>query len=264
MASRSVDTELWSDSKITDEFTPEDKYFWLFLLTTRYGNLSGVFEITSQQIARDMGYSKESVENLIFRFETQHKLISYNKDTKELFIHNWYRYNWTKSPQFERSLMKFVEKIKSLEFKEIVVQMYQDYKESNTVLIPYRYPTKSNTISNTFLSLELDLDFKPNTIKTIDDYFNIFWTVYPYRVGKNKVQEWFVRHKKDITEEFMDYIIKSIELQKTSINWTDKNGQYIPLPMTWLNRGGWNDELRYPQTVEKRLEKRWENFLKDE
>ena len=30
MPIRSIDTELWNDPKITDDFTPEDKYFWLY------------------------------------------------------------------------------------------------------------------------------------------------------------------------------------------------------------------------------------------
>ena len=35
---------MWNDSKFADDFTPEDKYFWLMLLTTRYGNLAGCFD----------------------------------------------------------------------------------------------------------------------------------------------------------------------------------------------------------------------------
>ena len=260
MASRSVDTELWSDSKITDEFTPEDKYFWLFLLTTRYGNLSGVFEITPQQIARDMGYSKESVENLIFRFETQHKLISYNKDTKELFIYNWYKYNWTRSPLFEKSLFKYIDKIKNEDFKQIVSQMYQDYKESNTVLIPYRYPTKSNTVSNTnsISTISLDLDLKEETY-TIEELFNDFWENYPRKVSKGQAEITFYKLKPN--KELVDTMI--LKLQKlVKHNWAKRDKDKIPHASTWLNAKGWLDEIE--QSAEEKKMSALERFMNND
>lgn len=179
--------------------------------------------------------------------------------------------NWSKYQNIDGlEKIQLQNRERQARFKERKKQLALEYKGNVTDNVVVTHGngvslidnnTSSSSSQSTLLSLDLGLE---SNNKTIDDYFNMFWTIYPYRVGKNKVQEWFVRHKKDITEEFMDYIIKSIELQKTSINWTDKNGQYIPLPMTWLNRGGWNDELRYPQTVQQRLEKRWENFLRDE
>lgn len=169
MAKRMIDTEMWNDPKFSDDFTPEDKYFWLFLLTTRYGNLSGVFEISINQIANDLGYNKSSVENLIYRFEEVHKMIKYNTETKEMFIFNWYKYNWTKSPLFEKSLEKFFNQIKCIEFKEIVAKMYEGFKNGDTVSIPYYTIPISNTISIT----NKDKDIKDNNmIKEVIDIFN--------------------------------------------------------------------------------------------
>lgn len=170
MANRNIDTEMWGDPKFTDDFTPEDKYFWLFLLTTRYGNISGCFEITYKQIAREMGYSEDSVRNLVYRFSTLHKVITHDEETHEILIHNWYKYNWNKSPLVEKNIMKFVDKIKSDYLRNEVLEMYQKYKEGNTLSIGYRYPT--NTISNTNDILnDKEKDLK-DLKKSIIDYTN--------------------------------------------------------------------------------------------
>ena len=38
-------------------------------------------------------------------------------------------------------------------------------------------------------------------------------------------------------------MLKAIEKQKGSEQWTKDNGQYIPHPSTWLNQSRWEDEL---------------------
>lgn len=215
MALRMIDTNLWKDPKVTDNFTPEDKYFWVYLLTCDYGNLSGVFEISLKQISRDMGYSEESVRNLIYRFTEIHKMIAYNYETQEAFIFNWYKYNWTKSPLFEKSLLKHTSKIKCVEFKEIVEKMYEEFKFSNTVSIPYRYHTNTITITNSntnnisnntnnILKEEYKKinRFKKPTIEEVEiyckernnnidaEYFINYYESKDWMIGKNRMKDW--------------------------------------------------------------------------
>ena len=174
MPNRNVSTEVWNDPKFTDDFTAEDKYFWLFLLTSKYGNLSGCFEITYKQIARDMGYSKETAQNLIYRFAEVHRMITYDNDTNELLIHNWYKYNWTKSPKMETVIYKFINKVKSDFLRNMLIEMYENYKSGDRVSIGYQYP--SNTIPNTKSIPITVIDNKDKelkeVIKHIVDYFN--------------------------------------------------------------------------------------------
>ncbi|WP_251551425.1 hypothetical protein [Neobacillus muris] len=73
--------------------TPEDKYFYLYLLTNPHTTQIGIYKITKKQIAFDMGYSIETVHSLMDRFITHHKLIRYNPETGELAIKNWRKYN---------------------------------------------------------------------------------------------------------------------------------------------------------------------------
>lgn len=117
---RNVHLTFWSDAKVTDEFTPEDKYFYLYLLTNPHTNLSGCYEISLKQISREMGYTQESIEGLIKRFSEVHRIIIYDKGSKEMLLINWSKYNWTKSTKFITALEKEIESVKNEGFKKFL------------------------------------------------------------------------------------------------------------------------------------------------
>ena len=132
-----------------DDFTPEDRYFYLYLLTNPHTNLCGCYEVSVKQMSDELGYSKETVEKLMNRFENIHKQIIYDVQTKEMLIFNWNKYNWSKSPQFHKALNAEMGKIKSDKFREYLISRMND----DTVCIPYPYPmdttvTVSATVSD--------------------------------------------------------------------------------------------------------------------
>ncbi|WP_108669524.1 DnaD domain-containing protein [Peribacillus acanthi] len=94
---RHVHVEFWQDPKVLEEMTPEDKYFYLYLLTNPNTTQIGVYQITKKQMAFDLGYSTETINSLLERFRTVHKLIKYNDQTRELAIVNWGKYNLNKA-----------------------------------------------------------------------------------------------------------------------------------------------------------------------
>ena len=134
---RNVNTTFWTDTKVADDFTPEDKYFMLYCLTNNYTNLCGCYEISIKQMSKDLGYEVETVEKLLRRFEEIHNIISYNKENKEILIKNWHKYNWTKSGKLDKPLLNEIEKIKTLDFKRFLADLYN---KRDTVSIPYAYP----------------------------------------------------------------------------------------------------------------------------
>lgn len=157
---RSIHTTFWSDTKVADDFSPEDKYFMLYCLTNPYTNIIGCYEISVKQMANDMGYSKESIESLIKRFKEHHKIIDYDFKTKELFIKNWYKYNWTNSPKLDTPLLTAIKGVKNDLFRNQIIELYNS---RDTVSIPYTYDTDTtDTDTNT------DID----TITDIINYLN--------------------------------------------------------------------------------------------
>ena len=45
-------------------------------------------------------------------------------------------------------------------------------------------------------------------------------------------------------ETLFQTIMDAIEKQKGSDDWKDEEGRYIPYPATWLERKGWEDEVK--------------------
>lgn len=144
---RTISISFWTDSKVVDTFTPEDKYFYLYLFTNPHTNLSGCYEISMKQVVNETGYSMDTIENLINRFENFHKVISYSRQTKEILLLNWHKYNWTKSDKFLKSLEKEIQKVKNPEFRSY---LWSVLRGDDTVSIPYGYRMDtSNTVTNT-------------------------------------------------------------------------------------------------------------------
>lgn len=121
MAVRNVNTDFWSDIKVADTFTADDKYFWLFLLTTRYGNLVGCFELSLNQARIDLSFENtEKVKYLLDRFEKVHEMIRYDYNTSEVLILNWFNYNSNSSPYYMKRVTKEFYNIKSKRFREYI------------------------------------------------------------------------------------------------------------------------------------------------
>lgn len=89
---RLVDTSFWTDGKV-DEFTPEDKYFMLYLLTNPFSTQLGIYEISIKQAAFQMGYSVEAVKALVERFESKYEMIIFSRSTNEIAIKNFLRHS---------------------------------------------------------------------------------------------------------------------------------------------------------------------------
>lgn len=127
---RNVSTSFWEDRKVVEEFTPEDKYFYLYLFTNPHTSLTGCYELGYQQASIETGYNKEIIARLMERFEKVHKVLMYDQETKEVLLLNWYKHNWTKSPKCLKSILTQAENIKSHLLKNYI----------DTVCIPYVYP----------------------------------------------------------------------------------------------------------------------------
>lgn len=85
---RIVDTSFWTDGKV-DDFSPEDKYFMLYLLTNPFTTQLGIYEISIKQVAFQLGYSMEAVRVLLDRFESKYGMIIFSPSTNEIAIKNF-------------------------------------------------------------------------------------------------------------------------------------------------------------------------------
>ena len=148
---RNIQMSFWTDSKIVDEFTPEDRYFYLYLFTNPHTNLAGCYELSMKQASVELGYDIYAVKNLLHRFDEVHGVIKYAERTKEVLILNWHKYNWTASEKFRKPLLEEINSIKTDAFKTYLINMFNN---NNRVSIPYTYPIDTtvavtDTVSDT-------------------------------------------------------------------------------------------------------------------
>ncbi len=140
---RNISTTFWTDSKVDDDFTPEDKYFYLYLMTNPHASLCGCYEISMKQMERETGYNTDTVKRLIQRMQEMHNVIRYSAETKEILLLNWWKYNWSTSQKVKNAIVSVSEHIKHEPFKRYVM---------DRVSIRYEYTmhtTDTDTVSDT-------------------------------------------------------------------------------------------------------------------
>lgn len=67
--------------------------------------------------------------------------------------------------------------------------------------------------------------------------FEQFWKMYPKKIGKGYAGNSWNKKKPDIT-----LVLKALEWQIKSKQWLKNNGEFVPLPSTYLNQERWLDE----------------------
>lgn len=91
--SRIVNTDFWDDEKVLDNFSPEDKFFWLFLLTNPKTRQLGIYRLPIKVIQFYTGYNEASITVLLERFDKVYGMIKYSHETQEVAILNYLRWS---------------------------------------------------------------------------------------------------------------------------------------------------------------------------
>ncbi|WP_054704650.1 conserved phage C-terminal domain-containing protein [Bacillus sp. JCM 19041] len=114
---RNVHIDFWQDGFVLD-LTPEEKYFYLYLMTNSKTTQCGIYELPYRIMETETGYTRETVEKYIDRFEEYGK-VSYNKATKEVILLNWVKFNFINSPKVLSRIRKELEAVKYQPFVEV-------------------------------------------------------------------------------------------------------------------------------------------------
>lgn len=151
---RVIDTSFWTDGKV-DEFTPEDKYFMLYLLSNPFSTQLGIYEISIKQAAFQMGYSEDAFKSLLERFENKYGVIIYSKETDlsgEIAIKNFLRHSIMKGGKpVEDCLKKEMLRVKNKSLLSAVFKHLSQYDNLNDTvkkIISEYINTNINDIQN--------------------------------------------------------------------------------------------------------------------
>lgn len=122
---RQVYTEFWNDSWVM-ELTPEQKYFYLYLLTNPKTSQCGIYEISIRQMEHETGYNKETIAKLLGIFEAYGK-IKYSVKSNEICVINFTKYNYSKSPKIKTHIIKELGKVKDKSLVELLYGAKGEY-----------------------------------------------------------------------------------------------------------------------------------------
>ncbi|MER2169006.1 MAG: DnaD domain protein [Psychrobacillus psychrodurans] len=189
---RSVQVSFWQDAFVLD-LTPEEKYFYIYLMTNSKASQIGIYELPKRIIETETGYNRETVEKLLKRFMEYNK-IQYDDSTNEIFIINWARYNWNNSPKVVSRVIQELGLVKNKDFSKRYIEQalemntnkqFSEYGYGiDTVSIDYAYKEKEkekekekkkeNNKENekhSSISDNQNKDFEQSHVVSLDDEF---------------------------------------------------------------------------------------------
>lgn len=230
---RNISMDFWTDSKVVDDFTPEDRYFHIYVLTNPHTNLCGCYEVSLKQIANETGYNTDTVLRLIDRFQNVHRTLEYCKETKEILVLNWFKYNWTVSPKLDVPLLKDIESIKHDKFRNYVGDLYNKRNPQipyayrmDTVSIPYGY-TMDTTVSVSVTDTVSDTETKKPIFRKYGAYGWVLLTDDQYTKLVADIGE-------DNAKRCIAYVDESAQGTGNKNRWKDWN-----LVVRKCHREGW-------------------------
>ena len=242
---RHVHINFWQDAFILD-LTPEEKYFYVYLLTNSKTKQCGIYELPSRIIETETGYNRETVDKLLARFEEYGKIV-YDKATKEIYIKNWTKHNKITSVKVKKCVEKELAKVKSKHLiKDFLEEALRCGYELNYTT--YNLKDSNNQIiqnNNTELSKEANTNDKNigsiNTKAEVEDTLKEYVKLYEQNVGpiNEMVKEWIVDLQPQIDLNTFKKAI-SIATDKGKCNKAYING----ILNQWINKSKTKEENR--------------------
>ena len=181
---RIVDTNFWNDDKVVDLFSPEDKLFMLYLMTNPHTTQLGIYPINKKNMAFELGYSVDTVNVLLERFENKYNIIKYSNETNEIAIKNYLKYSIMKGGKpVEDLLNKEISQVKDKSLITYIFSNIKDYTNLNETVnkiininindndVSY-HDTYHDTLSDVieeiinYLNLKANTNYKCSTPKT--------------------------------------------------------------------------------------------------
>ena len=267
MVKRIISTGFWEDEKVIDRFSPEDKYFMLYLLTNPKTTTIGIYKLPKKIAAFELGYTRDTVSVLLDRFQNKYNMIVYLEEEQEIAVLNSLKYTISKGGKPIEDMvnreLKAVKNTQSLQsvydhlsiwwdysdraIDGVIKEMFEDELSKRKEAKEKNASASASASANAYTdsvndsyhdSLEQHSD-KPNE-SVLSERFDTLWKQYPNKKGKHSA---FTAYKKAIKEGTTDdEILKGIENYKQEIELKRTDKQYIAYGSTWFNKKRWLDE----------------------
>ena len=129
---RKIRIDFWQDRYVL-KLAPEQKYFFLYLLSNPHTRQSGIYEISIDIIAFETGLDEKKVSEYIQKFCKDGK-IKFNKKNSEIMISNWLKNNPATSPKISACIRDEIVDVKTKSFVESLYRLFMRYRYNTDIV----------------------------------------------------------------------------------------------------------------------------------
>lgn len=158
---RIVSTSFWEDETVVNEFSPEDKYFYLYLLTNPHTSQLGIYKFVPKIAAFETGYSVDSIFVLLERFEKKYDMIRFSPKTSEIAIKNYLKHSVIKGGKPVTDCLNKEES--EVVDKSLLIYIYEHLKNTDNLNI---------TVNEYISSLKDKYDNDNDNERIVDDSYH--------------------------------------------------------------------------------------------
>lgn len=127
MVKRVVDTNFWSSIDVIDNYSVEDKFFALYLMTNARTTQSGIYSLPKKIMSFETGYTNEVIQVLLDRFSKEYQQIIYSETTQELTLLKSLQYSILKGGKPVSDLLE--RELREVKDSTLILKTYQGMKD---------------------------------------------------------------------------------------------------------------------------------------
>lgn len=126
MVKRVVDTKFWTSMDVIDNYSVEDKFFALYLMTNGRSTQSGIYSLPKKIISFETGFTIDVIQVLLDRFSKEYGRIAYSDETQELTLLNSLEYTILKGGAPVSELLE--RELRAIQDGKLILMTYERMK----------------------------------------------------------------------------------------------------------------------------------------
>jgi hypothetical protein len=193
-----------------EDFTPEDKYFMLYLLTNPQTTQLGIYEVSVKRTAYELGYSVDAVRALIERFEKVHGVVFFSRETNEIAIKNFLRHSIVKGGK---------------PVEDCIVAELAKVKDKSLIAKVFGYLSTRDGLNATVNKIINDYDIDNVNVNENENDVSLVRYAHESSTNREKSSEKFEKQAKHKYGEYKNVLLSDDELEKLKtefLDWEDR------------------------------------------
>lgn len=238
---RKVHTTFWDDPFV-EKLTPDEKFFYLFIMTNPRSTECGIYELTKKKMRDWTGYNDETIDTLLKRF-ISHKKIIYNESTSEIAIIN--------KPNYINQLGKPVRDCLKSELKKIkdksLISTLAENCQNEEIKELYRSYNATCTLRRQEKEEEGEKEEEAGVTPDLEISFEEFRKAYPgtRRGLSTELNDFKKKYPKDY-KKIIPLLLPALQKQISIREINKERKVFVPEwkhLRTWINQKCWEEEI---------------------